>query len=85
MVALGASFVLRRADGERVVPAKEFILDAMTTVLEPGELLVEIRVPRSEPRTGWGFQEVSRRHGDFALKAVRWSKSEVDNILGGTV
>lgn len=70
MVALDASFVLRSADGERVVPANDFILDAMTTVLQPGELLVEVRMPRSAPRTGWGFQEVSRRHGDFALAAV---------------
>ena len=33
-------------------------------------LLVEIRVPAVSPNTGWSFQEVSRRHGDFALAAV---------------
>ena len=70
MVALGASFVLRSVNGERIVPAKDFILGAMTTVLEPAELLVEIRVPRLASQAGWGFQEVSRRHGDFALTAV---------------
>jgi CO/xanthine dehydrogenase FAD-binding subunit len=70
MIALDASFVLRSAQGERIVSAREFIVDAMTTVLEPGELIVEIRVPQSASRTGWGFQEVSRRHGDFALVAV---------------
>ena len=70
MVALGASFVLRSVNGERIIPAKDFILGAMTTVLEPAELLVEIRVPRLASQAGWGFQEVSRRHGDFALTAV---------------
>ncbi len=42
----------------------------MSTVLESGELLTEIRIPEVAPRTGSAFQEVSRRHGDFALAAV---------------
>ncbi|HET9297181.1 MAG TPA: xanthine dehydrogenase family protein subunit M [Candidatus Binatia bacterium] len=70
MIALDASFLLRSTQGERIVPARDFFVDVMTTILEPSELLVEIRVPQAESRTGWGFQEVSRRHGDFALAAV---------------
>jgi CO/xanthine dehydrogenase FAD-binding subunit len=70
MIALDASFLLRSAQGERIVPASDFFVDAMTTVLQPGELLVEIRVPRPASRTGWAFEEISRRHGDFALVAV---------------
>ena len=70
MVALGASFILRRNDNQRAVRAEEFFVTHMTTVLEPDELLVEIRVPALPPKTGWCFQEVSRRHGDFALAGV---------------
>ncbi|MGH7926855.1 MAG: FAD binding domain-containing protein, partial [Candidatus Binatia bacterium] len=70
MTALDASFVLRSAQRERIVFAKDFFVDVMTTILEPGELLVEVRVPKSTSRTGWDFKEVSRRHGDFALAAV---------------
>ena len=70
MMALDASFLLRSMQGERIVPAKDFFVDVMTTVLEPSELLLEIRVPQAKSQTGWGFQEVSRRHGDFALAAV---------------
>lgn len=70
MTALEASFLLRSEQGERVVPAQDFFVDAMTTVLQPGELLVEIRVPQATQRTGSAFQEVSRRHGDFALAGV---------------
>jgi CO/xanthine dehydrogenase FAD-binding subunit len=70
MTALEASFLLRSEQGERVVPAKDFFVDAMTTVLQPGELLVEIRVPQALPRTGSAFEEISRRHGDFALAGV---------------
>jgi CO/xanthine dehydrogenase FAD-binding subunit len=67
MVALGASFVLRRKKGERTVSAEEFFVSHMTTVLQADELLAEIRVPVLAPKTGGSFQEVSRRHGDFAL------------------
>jgi CO/xanthine dehydrogenase FAD-binding subunit len=70
MAALEASFVLRREGEERIVPAQEFFVDVMTTVLQPGELMVEIRVPQAASRTGSAFEEVSRRHGDFALVGV---------------
>jgi CO/xanthine dehydrogenase FAD-binding subunit len=70
MVALDASFRLRGQQSERTVQAREFFVDAMSTVLEPGELLVEIRVPKMPSRSGSAFQEISRRHGDFALAAV---------------
>lgn len=70
MVALDASFVLRGKKVQRTVRAADFFLTYMTTLLEPGELLVEIRVPAVPTRTGWSFQEISRRYGDFALAGV---------------
>jgi CO/xanthine dehydrogenase FAD-binding subunit len=70
MTALEASMVLRDLQGARTVPASKFFIDAMTTSLKTAELLVEIRVPQVAPRTGWSFQEISRRHGDFALMGV---------------
>jgi CO/xanthine dehydrogenase FAD-binding subunit len=70
MTALDATLVLRSEKSERLVRAEEFFVDVMTTVLQPDELLVEIRVPQADPGSGWSFQEVSRRHGDFALMGV---------------
>jgi aerobic carbon-monoxide dehydrogenase medium subunit len=70
MTALEATMVLRSSQGERAVPASGFFIDAMTTSLKIGELLVEVRLPHAPPRTGWSFQEVSRRYGDFALMGV---------------
>ena len=67
MVTLDAGFVLAGADGERAVAAEEFVLGTMTTALEPGELLREVRVPAPAAGSGASFQEVSRRYGDFAL------------------
>jgi carbon-monoxide dehydrogenase medium subunit len=52
------------------VPADEFFLGPFFTVLDVGELLVEIALPPLSPRSGWAFQEITRRHSDFALAGV---------------
>jgi carbon-monoxide dehydrogenase medium subunit len=69
-VALDARFRLHSRGGERWIAARDFYTGLFATALEPGELLVEIEIPPSPPRTGWSFQEFSRRHGDFALAGV---------------
>lgn len=68
--ALDAQFKLVSQKGERWVRAADFFLGLFTTVLEPTELLTEITLPAMPPRTGYSFQEVSRRHGDYALAGV---------------
>jgi aerobic carbon-monoxide dehydrogenase medium subunit len=65
--ALDAEFVVRGPSGERVVPAAEWFEGYLTTSRGPDELLVEVRFPAAEPGTGVSFQEVARRHGDFAI------------------
>ena len=69
-VALRARFRLAKADGERWVEAKEFFAGLFTTALEPDELLTEIALPPLPARTGWSFQEIARRHGDYAMVGV---------------
>lgn len=66
-LALDAEMVIRRAGAARTVAARDFFLGPLETALELGELLVEIRVPVKRPNRGYGFDEVSRRRGDFAL------------------
>ena len=65
--ALDAEFVVRAQSGERVVPAAEWFEGYLTTSRDPGELLVKVRFPAAGPGTGISFQEVARRHGDFAI------------------
>ena len=65
--ALDMQIVLRSQDRQRVVDASDFFLSYLTTAIQPDEVLVEVRLPPLPPRTGWGFEEISRRHGDFAL------------------
>ena len=70
LVTMGGAVVARRAGGERTIAAEDFFLFHMTTALEAGELLTEVRIPALPPRTGYAFQEVARRHGDYALAGV---------------
>jgi CO/xanthine dehydrogenase FAD-binding subunit len=67
MVTLGASMLLRAKATRRSERAEDFFLSYMTTALQPEELLTEINIPDLPANTGWSYQEVSRRHGDFAL------------------
>jgi CO/xanthine dehydrogenase FAD-binding subunit len=69
-LALGARFRLQSGRGERWVEAADFFTGLFSTVLEPDELLVEIAIPETRPRTGWSFLEVARRHGDYALVGI---------------
>jgi carbon-monoxide dehydrogenase medium subunit len=67
---LDAALHIASASGKRTVAARDFFLDALTVDLAAGDMVTEIMLPKLPPRTGWGFEEVARRHGDFALAAV---------------
>jgi carbon-monoxide dehydrogenase medium subunit len=69
-LALDAELVLRGAAGERVVSAGEFFVGFMTTALQPGEMLVEVRMAVQPSNAGWSFEEFSPRHGDFAIVGI---------------
>jgi len=68
--ALDAELVIRGSGGERIVRAAEFFVGFMTTALQPGEMLVEVRMAAQTPDSGWAFEEFSRRHGDFAIVGI---------------
>jgi CO/xanthine dehydrogenase FAD-binding subunit len=69
-VALQARFHVQAAKHERLVEAPDFFLGALTTDLQPDEMLVEIELPLLRPRTGCCFMEIARRRGDFAIVGV---------------
>ncbi|MGZ5205512.1 MAG: FAD binding domain-containing protein [Caldimonas sp.] len=70
MLVLGASFVLRGASGERVVPADGFFLGSYSTLLESGEIMTEIRIPVPAPGTGYAYAKLKRKVGDYATAAA---------------
>jgi carbon-monoxide dehydrogenase medium subunit len=70
MLVLGAELQIRGPDGERVVSAAEFFTGVFQTAVAPGELLVEVRVPKLGSATGWSYVKMSRRAQDWATVAV---------------
>jgi carbon-monoxide dehydrogenase medium subunit len=69
-LALDATFVAISLRGIRRIPAAMFFRGFLTTDLADDEILTEIRFPRSPDASGAAFEEVGRRHGDFALVGV---------------
>ncbi len=67
LVTLDATVVVESQDGHRELPAEAFFSGMLSTVLNPGEMVVELRYPRPRPNTGAGFAEFARRLGDFAI------------------
>ncbi len=71
LVALGATFTIRGAAGERAVPADEFFLGVYLTAVGPGELLTRISVPTRKPGTGDAVHGVALgRHGTYIANAA---------------
>ena len=69
-VACDAEIVATGKDGTRVIAADDFFISALTTALTPDEIIVEVRLPAWPAGRKWGFQEFSRRRGDFAMAAA---------------
>jgi CO/xanthine dehydrogenase FAD-binding subunit len=79
--ALDAEFVVRGPSGERTVPAAEWFEGYLMTSRQPDELLTEVRFPAAKPGTGTSFQEVARRHGDFAMVGLAASVTLANGVI----
>ncbi|GAA4845467.1 xanthine dehydrogenase family protein subunit M [Pseudonocardia benzenivorans] len=67
---LDAELVARGPGGERTIPAADFFTGFFTTALAEDEILTAVRVRSVGPATGAAYEEVARRHGDFAMAGV---------------
>jgi CO/xanthine dehydrogenase FAD-binding subunit len=78
---LDAELHITSRSGRRTILAHDFFLDALTVDLADGDIVTEIVLPKLPPKTGWGFEEVARRAGDFALAAAAATLT----VSGGTI
>jgi len=69
-VLLDGTLVTRGPDGTRHIPAGQFFQSFLTTARRQNEIVIEARLPILPAGAGWGYDEVTRRHGDFALVGV---------------
>ena len=65
-LALNAAMLLQGPSGARTVPADRFFTGLFETALAPGEILVAFDIPL-QPAARWGFAELARRSGDYAM------------------
>jgi aerobic carbon-monoxide dehydrogenase medium subunit len=65
-IAIEASFVLEGPKGRRTVDADGFFLGTYMTLLEENEVMCEIRVPAFTEGTGWAYEKLKRKTGDWA-------------------
>ena len=70
MFALNAEMIIASKSGDRSVKADDFFVDLMTTALEAGEILREIRVNKSTGRTGQSYVKMHHPASGFAVVGV---------------
>jgi CO/xanthine dehydrogenase FAD-binding subunit len=76
-----ATIKVQGPGGRREIPAEEFFVSALTNSLEPDEIVFEIDFPILKSHTGWAFEEVARRFGDFALACIAVSIASLDGRI----
>jgi carbon-monoxide dehydrogenase medium subunit len=82
--AVRATMVVTGPGGSRTVNAREFHVGPYETVVGPGELLIEVRVP-IKPGGGSAYEKVERRAGDWpvaAAGAAMWLDRDVVSEVG---
>ena len=85
LLALGGSVVVQGPSGRRSVPLTEFWSGFFETALEPDEVIVEVRTPRTGP-AGWGYEKFTRRENDWPIVAAAAAAGRVALAnMAGTV
>jgi carbon-monoxide dehydrogenase medium subunit len=67
VTALGGELEARSVSETRRIPVDGFFSSVWETALEPDELLVAVHLPLWSGRSGFGFEELAWRHGDFPI------------------
>lgn len=70
MIALKAEIVVVSGNGERTISADDFFVDLLTTALEGGEILREIRIPAPAGNYGQAYVKAAQPASGFAVVGV---------------
>ena len=83
-IAIDASFVLEGPNGRRTVAADGFFLGTYMTLLEENEVMCEIHVPAFKAGTGYAYEKLKRKTGDWATAGcavvMRKSGDQVSHV-----
>ena len=79
-VLVDAQIVLSGSSGERIVSAKEFYKGLFETSINPDEILTSVKYPINQSNKKLFFDEITRRHGDYAMAGLVGSIKQKSNI-----
>jgi len=70
ILALDAEMIAANTSGTRTIPARDFFVDMLTTQLEPGEILTQIRIAPRRPQSGTAYEKLPQPASGFAIVGV---------------
>ena len=70
LLALDATILAVSSEGERRIPADQFFTGLYQTALEKSEIVKALSIPTAGPDAHFAFEELARRHGDYAMIGV---------------
>jgi len=82
LLTLSGEVVLRSSRGERTLTADAFQTGMLSTARQPDELVMAVRFPTRKDGTGYAFQEIARRRGDFAIVSIAAAVSRESIRIG---
>ena len=70
LLALDATINLSSQQGARSLSASDFFIGLYETAINEDEVIVSISIPKADANSWFGFYEITRRHGDYAMAGV---------------
>jgi aerobic carbon-monoxide dehydrogenase medium subunit len=70
ILALDAEMIAANTSGTRTIPARDFFVDMLTTQLQPGEILTQIRITPRRPQSGTAYEKLHQPASGFAIVGV---------------
>ena len=83
-LALDAVVLVRGKSGERRIAAADFFLDLYTTALAEGEIVTACEIPARDGNQRFAFNELARRHGDYAIVGLAVAARLIEGRLADT-
>jgi aerobic carbon-monoxide dehydrogenase medium subunit len=82
-LALGGTAIAQGPQGERRIAADDFFTGLYSTALKPDELLIACELPLAKAEHWFGFSELARRHGDYAIVGMAATARREGAVLRG--
>ena len=83
LLALGGAVVAQSSRGERRIAADDFFTGLYSTALAPDEVLTACEIPLAAADHWFGFSELARRHGDYAIVGMAATARRQGRALQG--